>query len=235
MQLTAPGEYRNATEIKIMQENLPFDDANVLELGCGTAYWTRTIAEHFPLKSMIATEVDKVQHQKNLRINDLPKVEFRMGGAESINLPDASMDIVIMLKSLHHVPMQSMQQALREIHRILRPGGLAYISEPVYAGDFNQILRMFNDEKKVREAAFDALKNAVSRGGFSSYREIFFQSENHFSDFSEFERRILFPSHSDHGVDEPLHQQVKNAFMAHMTENGAHFVNPNRVDILQRQ
>uniref|UniRef100_UPI003AF8DA1B class I SAM-dependent methyltransferase n=1 Tax=Thiolapillus sp. TaxID=2017437 RepID=UPI003AF8DA1B len=125
--------YRNATKIEIMEEVLPFEEADVLELGCGRARWTRTIAENFPVKSVTATEVDKVQHEKNLQINDLPRVQFVYGGAEDIHLDDDSVDIVIMLKSLHHVPVPLMGKALEEIHRVLRPGGLAYISEPVYA------------------------------------------------------------------------------------------------------
>lgn len=226
--------YRNATEIEIMEEVLPFEDADVLELGCGRARWTRTIAERFPVKSVTATEVDRVQHEKNLQITDLPRVRFVYGGAEDIHLDDGSTDIVIMLKSLHHVPVALMGKALEEIHRVLRPGGLAYISEPVYAGQFNEILRLFNDEKEVRQAAFDTLKEAVSRGDFALKDEIFFQSKSEFGTFAEFEDRILFPSHSDHSIDETLHDQVRLAFEPHLGPDGASFINPHRVDLLQK-
>ena len=37
--------------------------------------------------------------------------------------------------------------------RVLRPCGLVYISEPIYAGNFNDILRLFHDEQAVRLAA----------------------------------------------------------------------------------
>ncbi len=47
------------------------------------------------------------------------------GSAADIEQPDASVDIVIMLKSLHHVPISLMDQALTEIARVLKPGGLA--------------------------------------------------------------------------------------------------------------
>ncbi|WP_371414983.1 hypothetical protein [Thiolapillus sp.] len=77
-----------------------------------------------------------------------------------------------------------MGKALEEIHRVLRPGGRAYIFEPVYAGQFNEILRLFNDEKEVRQAAFDTLKDAVSRGDFALKDEIFFQSKSEFGTFA---------------------------------------------------
>jgi len=142
---------------------------------------------------------------------------------------------VIMLKSLHHVPVDLMQQSMREIHRVLRVGGLAYISEPVYAGDFNQILRLFNNEKKVRQAAFDTLGEAVSTGLFELADEVFFQSRSQFLDFAEFEQRMLFPSHSDHEIDAELHEQIRAAFMPHLTTEGAEFINPQRVDLLRKQ
>ena len=234
MHLKSPAGYRDATEIDIMREVLPFENADVLELGCGRARWTRTIAERFSVNSVVATEVDRVQHEKNLAIDDLPKVRFVYGGAEDIHLPDASVDIVIMLKSLHHVPVELMDQGLKEIHRVLRPGGLAYISEPVYEGVFNEILRLFNDEEQVRQAAFDSLKAAVTRGDFALEQEIFFQSVSEFGSFAEFEDRILFPTHSDHKIDTRLHQQVREAFEPHLGPNGARFLNPHRVDLLEK-
>ena len=234
MSIASPATYEDATELEVMSRLLPFDGADVLELGCGNARWTRTIAEKFDIASLLATEVDELQHAKNLLIDDLPTVEFSYGGAQDIDLPDASVDIVIMLKSLHHVPLDLMQRGLREIHRVLRSGGLAYISEPVYAGEFNEILRLFNDEKKVRQAAFDAIREALAAGLFELANEVFFQGPSSFADFTEFEQRVLFPSHSDHRIDDELHQRVRDAFMQHMTAEGAEFINPHRVDLLRK-
>src|SRR5438067_13154103 len=79
--------------------------ARALELGCGTARQTRVLAGSGRFASILALEVDQRQHQKNLAIDDLPGVRFAPGGAEDIPAPDASMDAVILFKSLHHVPL----------------------------------------------------------------------------------------------------------------------------------
>ncbi len=42
---------------------------------------TRLIAEKYHPLRLIATEVDRTQHQKNLQIDDLPGVTFVYGGA----------------------------------------------------------------------------------------------------------------------------------------------------------
>ncbi len=234
MQISNPNPSQKATELEIIEQVLPLTGARILELGCGRAWMTRQIAEKFTPEQIIATEVDQIQHAKNLLIEDLPQVTFVYGSAADIEQPDASVDIVVMLKSLHHVPIHLMDQALTEIARVLKPGGLAYISEPVYEGDLNEILRLFNDEKEVREAAFGAVARAVDAGTFNLEKQIFFNSPGSYRDFAHFEQRMLNVTHSDHQIDDALHQKIQQTFMQHMTEDGAHFLKPSRVDLLRR-
>ena len=224
-----------ASDFELISRLLPSDGTRLLELGCGAAFTTRRLAESLAFREIVAMEVDRIQHEKNLLIPDLPNVTFVYGGAEDIDLPDASIDAVIMLKSLHHVPAGVLDAALREIARVLRPGGLAYFSEPVYAGDFNDVLRLFNDEKIVREAAFDALCRAVDDGRFELQQEIHFNSVSRFEGFEEFDRRILGATHSTFDIDEVLYERIRSAFMPHVNREGiAEFVNPMRVDLLRR-
>ena len=235
MQIARDGELPRSSDFDQIKRTLPLEGARLLELGCGAAYTTRRLAESFPLREIVAMEVDRIQHEKNLLIPDLPGVDFRYGGAQKIELPDESVDAVIMLKSLHHVPEQDMEQALHEISRVLRPGGLAYISEPVYAGDFNAIMRLFHDEKAVREAAFNAVRHAVERGQFLLQEEFHFVSTTRFAGFEEFEHRILGATHSDFAIDDGLYQQIKQRFMPFIDADGvAEFLSPLRVDLLRK-
>lgn len=235
MQIARDGELPLSSDFEQIKRMLPLEGTRLLELGCGAAYTTRRLAESFPLREIVAMEVDRIQHEKNLLIPDLPSVDFRYGGAQDIELPDDSVDAVIMLKSLHHVPEQDMEQALCEIHRVLRPDGLAYISEPVYAGDFNEIMRLFHDEKAVREAAFDAVRRAVERGQFLLQEELHFVSATRFEGFAEFEHRILGATHSEFRIDDALYTQIRQRFMAFVGDDGvAEFLSPLRVDLLRK-
>jgi len=235
LQLHQPGPLPVSSDLELIAERLPVDGGRLLELGCGRAYTTRRIAEDLPVAEVIATEVDRIQHEKNLLIDDLPKVTFRYGGVEAIAEPDASVDAVIMLKSLHHVPGHLLRAGLQEIHRVLKPGGLAYFSEPVYAGAFNEILRLFNDERAVREAAFGALREAVESGLFALEDEIFFDSVSRFQGFEEFEDRVLGATHSKFDIDAALYERIRKAFGPHLGADGlAEFHNPHRVDLLRK-
>ncbi len=177
-------------------------------------------------------EVDAIQHARNLQITDLPNVRFVVGGAEAIPAEDDSFDIVLMFKSLHHVPLVQLDRAMDEIRRVLRPGGYAYISEPVFAGDFNDILRQFHDEEQVRKAAFAAVKRAVEDGRFTLVTERFFLSPMHFADFAAFEAKVIGVTHSQHQLSAAVYASVRCDFHKAMREDGAHFLMPMRVDLL---
>ncbi len=225
---------KNCAESEIVNDLLSLDGKHILELGCGSAEITRNIATSGVNRRITALEVDEIAHEKNLQITDLPNVFFALSGAQEIPLDDASVDVVLMFKSLHHVPLDLMEASMHEIKRVLQPAGLVYISEPVFAGDFNEILRLFHDEQKVRQAAFNTIKKAVDEGLFELLEERFFNSPMKFESFAEFENNTIKATHSNHRLDEKLYNMVKQRFEQHIGNDGAHFLLPMRVDLLQK-
>lgn len=224
----------NCPESDIYNRLLTLDGKHILELGCGSADITRNIATTGKDRRITALEVDEIAYKKNLLITDLPNVTFALAGAQAIPLEDESVDIVFMFKSLHHVPLEMMQPSMREIWRVLKPGAQAYISEPVFAGDFNEVLRLFHDEQEVRQAAFNTVKRSVDDGLFQLVTQTFFNSPMHFENFQAFENNTIKATHSDHDLDDELYELVKRHFERHVGEDGAHFLMPIRVDLLRK-
>ncbi|MBI1174945.1 MAG: methyltransferase domain-containing protein [Sideroxydans sp.] len=232
MRIADPGGVRVANEGAILDELLQLTGAAVLELGCGRAEKTRVVAAQ--AATVLALEVDEIQLAKNKAIPDLPNVSFEHGGAEKIPAADASHDIVLMFKSLHHVPVALMDSAFSEISRVLKPGGAAYISEPVYAGAFNEILRLFHDERLVREAAFAAEQRAVVASRLLLQAQAFFLQPMHFDSFGQFEEQVLKVTHTDHRLSAGLFEEVRTKFERHMAPHGADFQMPIRVDLFRK-
>lgn len=221
-------------ERAVYEAMLPLDGARVLELGCGKAAHTRALAEAGRVEAVVAYEVDEIQQRANLQ-KPLPRTTFSFGGAEAIDEPDQSFDIALMFKSLHHVPVERMDDALREIHRVLRPGGLAYVSEPVFAGAYNEIMRLFHDEQFVREEAFQAVKRSVDKDLFALETERFIRVPIRFADFADFDERVLHVTHTRHDLSADLREQVRERFEAHLTPGGVNFEQPIRIDLLRRR
>jgi SAM-dependent methyltransferase len=234
MRLNDPDAYREANEDDLIADLMRLKGRQLLELGCGAGWMTRLLAERFRPARILATEVDRIQLAKNLAQLPIPGVEFRYGGAETIAAPDASFDAVFMFKSLHHVPRDLMAPSLREIHRVLVPGGLAYFCEPVYWGDFNAVLSLVHDEREVREAAFEALVQAVESGLFALEAEIFFQVPGTYATWEVFADRFLKVTHTQLDLDAEREARIRAAFEAHLTPTGAHFLKPHRIDLLRK-
>ncbi len=214
---------------------LPLAGARIIELGCGAAPHARAIAAAYPRSRITAYEVDRIQHEKNLASAAPPNLTFRTGGAETIAEDDATFDLCLMFKSLHHVPVRRMDDALAEIHRVLKPGGLWYCSEPVFAGEFNDILRLFHDEEAVRAAAFAALERAVAGAAFELVEERFFLSPVAFEDFADFEQKIIRATHSRHDLSPEVYAEVRARMARHHDGTGLHFLAPMRADVLRRR
>ena len=221
------------TDWEVLEESLSLDGMTIVELGCGPGLLTRAIAGTGTGRQILALEVDEVQHARNARITDLPNVEFGLAGAESIPCDDGTVDLALMFKSLHHVPTELVDQAMAEIHRVLVPSGHLHVSEPVFDGVFNEVLRLFHDEERQRAAAFEALTRAVDRGLFELVRQTFFLAPVYFPSFEAFEHKIIDATHTEHRLSDTLHAQVKARFEAHLGAVGALFLQPTRVDLLR--
>lgn len=96
----------------------------ILDLGSGSGRLTPGLAEKFhgpvygvePSDRMRAAAEEHAEH---------PGVTYLKGSAEEIPLPAASVDAVLMFLSFHHFPDQL--KALREVRRVLAPGGAAFL------------------------------------------------------------------------------------------------------------
>lgn len=205
----------------------------IIELGCGAAELSRKLLARRPDCEVTALEVDERQNAKNL-FEPMPRLHFVAAGAQAIPFPAESFDLALMLKSLHHVPLDQMAQALLEVHRVLRPGGLLYVSEPVFAGALNEVMRLFHDEEQVRAAAQQAVQAAVGSGAWEQLSETHFEVPVHYRDFAEFERRMIGVTYLTHRLDAPTLQAVRARFEPHMAADGAHFVRPMRVNLLRK-
>lgn len=221
-------------ELSVLSGLVPLADQHIIELGCGSARLARELLERYPGSQVTGLETDTRQHAKNLAAPQ-ERLTFMLAGAQDIPEADAAFDLALMLKSLHHVPIPLMRQALAEVARVLRNGGHLYVSEPVYAGPLNDIVRVFNDEGPVRLAAQQAVDDAVASPAWVQVAERRFDMPVHFKDFADFERRMMYPTFADHHVDAHITAEVRKRFEPHCTDDGARFTRPMHVRLLQKQ
>jgi ubiquinone/menaquinone biosynthesis C-methylase UbiE len=147
-------------------------DLAVLDNMCGTGVFLDVLARDFPFvvgadisfDMVQRTRADARRHLKGLVCADADRLPFA----------DASFDVVNVRGALHHV--NPVHTALGEIRRVLRPGGLAIISEP--CDDFVVVrkmrelmysrMRYFDEEEKTFLSA--DLVSALQAAGFEVRR-----------------------------------------------------------------
>ncbi len=220
-------------ELDLLATLLPLDGLQIIELGCGAAQLARALLQRHPASRVTGLEIDERQMAKNLAAPQ-ERLQFVAAPAQAVPFGDAGFDLALMLKSLHHVPLPLMGRALAEAARVLRPGAHLYVSEPVYDGPFNDIVKLYNDEGVVRAAAQAALDEALRDGPWQAAAERRFVMPVHFADFDTFERRMMRPTFADHRIDDTKRAQVRAAFQPHCGREGAHFLRPMHARLLRR-
>lgn len=221
-------------ELAFLASQVPLDGARIVELGCGDAAFARKLVGRHRDAHVTGLEVDDLALADNLARGG-ERLAFVRAGAQSIPFDDGAFDVAIMLKSLHHVPMPSIGTALEEARRVLKPGGYLYVSEPRYEGSFNDIIRIFNDEKVVRAAAQDALREAIAGGGWDVVLEGRFTSPVVYAGWDDFRKKHLEASYREDVVSDQVAAAVRRAFEPHLQADGAHFERLLQICILRKR
>jgi ubiquinone/menaquinone biosynthesis C-methylase UbiE len=90
----------------------------VLDLGCGTGRFTEALAACFDAEVVGLDPSSKMLAQARAKQHD-PRVRYELGSAESIPLPNESVDLIFISMVLHH--FNDPAAAVRECHRVLKP------------------------------------------------------------------------------------------------------------------
>jgi ubiquinone/menaquinone biosynthesis C-methylase UbiE len=144
----------------ILAELTPLEGSTVVDVGCGDGDLVRWLAGQGA--HAIGVEVGEEPLAAARAAAPVADERYEQGGGEALPVPDASADVVTFIQSLHHVPVELMDQALAEAARVLRPGGLVFVQEPLPEGEQFEVLQPLDDETHVRTQAQRALERLPS-------------------------------------------------------------------------
>jgi ubiquinone/menaquinone biosynthesis C-methylase UbiE len=98
--------------------------ARILDVGCGTGEYIRRASE----LGFIASGVEPADGMREVAIATNPGCSIVAGVATELPVPDGSFDLVICIEVLRYLDRADSRQALREMHRVLRPGGTLFLT-----------------------------------------------------------------------------------------------------------
>lgn len=158
------------------------EDSRVLDVGCGTGYAVRRIGEQVPDGRVVGLDIapGMIQEARRLTPSELAdRVEFHEGTSANIPLDDDSFTHVLCTNSFHHYPDPI--RALREMRRVLEPGGKVFIFEnapdqSIYTWVWDKVLRLF-EKGHVQYYASRQLGTLIQDGGFTNVELLILRNE----------------------------------------------------------
>lgn len=124
----------------------PSEGARVLEIGSQAWEWCLYRYEYRPASLTCINISDaELEIGRSVAHRLGVDVEFRHMDAHQLNFADASMDVVFGMAILHHLEFS---RAMREIHRVLRPGGLILFVEPLRANPVAKLVRWLTPQAR---------------------------------------------------------------------------------------
>lgn len=171
----------------------------VLEYGCGDGRNTLLLARRGAKVTAvdISPELIDIARRRLRENNVVANVDFIVGSAHDLPLPDNSIDVVFGMAILHHLDLKSSQ---REVRRVLRSGGRAVFKEPVRN---SKLMRFLRGLIPYRAADVSPFERPLTDQELAAYAE----------GFSSFHSKaFLLPTTSGINIFRPLRKRFAHPF-----------------------
>jgi len=109
--------------------NAPNSFNRLMDVGCGQGRVFSLLQQAFSPRQIVGVDIDArllERAAQAARECGCP-VELKRSSVTRLDLPDSSIDLIFCHQLIHHVANQ--EDALRELHRVLAPGGMLLLAE----------------------------------------------------------------------------------------------------------
>ena len=138
-----------------------------LDVGCGTGYLTNRAFQAVGPRGRVVGIDPVAEVVAFARSVSPPQCEFHVAGGEAIPEPDGSFDVVVSSLAVHHIAPAGRPAALREMYRVLRPGGRLLIADfrPPRNRPLNRLIGALSGPA-MRDNPIDELPGLIADAGF---------------------------------------------------------------------
>lgn len=221
------------TSAEVLRELLPLQGATVIDVGCGDGWLVRSLTRQGAHVTGIEVSPKHLAHAQAIR--PVGDEHYMQGIAEDLPIPSKSADIVIFFNSLHHVDQAGLLKALRESARVLKAGGILFVSEPLPSGDYFEVMKPVHDETAVRNRAQEALRYGPEFGLLLEKTFVYTDTVK-MADFKAFHDRLTMINPHVRERFEEKEEVLRALFekLGRQTEDGWLFDQPMRAHLMRR-
>lgn len=111
-------------------------DLRVLDVGCGTGRTLHQLARTHPKLRLHGTDLSPAYIRlARKRLDDIAELTLAVENAERLPWADATFDAVTSVYMFHELPRNARRNVVREMFRVVRPGGLVVIEDSAQLAD----------------------------------------------------------------------------------------------------
>lgn len=219
---------------EVLRRRLPLEGARIADVGCGNGALVRVMARGGA--RVVGIDPGPQQLARARAAAAVGDEGYVCAPGEALPLPDGCLDALVYFNALHHVPVAVQPAALAEATRVLRPGGLLYVQEPVADGDYFELMRPIEDETEVRARAYDALLAACDGPELDEIEEFVYRAPFRERSFEAFRDNIIAIDPARRPAVEAAEPSLRRAFLAaaEQRDDGYWFEIPSRLNLLRR-
>jgi ubiquinone/menaquinone biosynthesis C-methylase UbiE len=147
---------------------------HVLDIGCGTGTFVTILKQLYPGVEVTGLDPDPKALARAMRKAEQAKVSvhFDKGFADSLEYPAMSFDLVFSSFMFHHLEGVNREKTLREVRRVLKPGGGFYLLDFEASSSGHGLFKLFHSGERLRDNTESRILTLMGDAGFSDPKKV---------------------------------------------------------------
>lgn len=191
-------EKKKIAEKRMHFELLINQDADILDIGAGSAYWVRYLAKNSSGRCVGIDISKEILRQKP---DDPPNLELYIMNAVDLKFPPGSFDLVLSSQMIEHLHPDDIQDHCTSVYKVLKQDGVYAFDTPSRLDGPHDISRHFDEVATgfhLREWTYRELSRFLRKVGFRNLRSMVFpwrmvKRLPHLFNFGRFPVSLLLP------------------------------------------
>ncbi len=218
----------------LIKQHLPLAGARVIDVGCGEGWLTQLVAPE--TDGIIGIDPSERAIERARAAKQSSSETYLLASADNLPVDESWADIVIYYNSLHHVSAALQPKAATETARVLAPGGLLCIVEPVSSGSAYELFQPVEDEAAVYDASYKLIRELAVSTDFQQDLEKLFVDSYVYRNFEEFRDHLIVVDETREMVLTEAEDTLRDRFnlLGKAVECGRSYDQVHRLNLLRR-
>jgi ubiquinone/menaquinone biosynthesis C-methylase UbiE len=150
----------------------------VLDLGCGTGTLAVALKQRYPEIEVVGLDPDPraLERARNKARRAEVKVRFDQGFSDELEYRTASFDRVLSSFMLHHVGKDQKEATMREVCRVLKPGGQLHLVDLAAPDEGSAKVAAFHSHKELKDNTPSRIAQWMITAGLKDVTNLGYQS-----------------------------------------------------------